>query len=101
MWLILRYVILDLQDRVLPNLELSRKEDKYTLKIKQKNPIPKESGFFVLYAPVAQLAEASDLNPVQVSVRIRWGVQKRRCSYRTLKKAKWLWPSGVMAATLI
>ena len=31
----------------------------------------------MFYAPVAQLAEATDLNPVQVSVQIRWGVHKK------------------------
>lgn len=34
-----------------------------------------------------------------VSVRVRPGSQKEKVSYRTLKKAKCLRPSGVMAAT--
>ena len=57
---------------VLPNLELSHKKDNIT---KESNPIPKELGF-LFYVPVAQMAEASVLNTVKVSVQIRWGIQK-------------------------
>ena len=48
MWLILRYVILDLQDRVLPNLELSHKKIEYTLKYIK--PDSKRIGFFYYMA---------------------------------------------------
>ena len=52
MWLILRYVILDLQDRVLPNLELSRKEERIYSKIYQTRF--QKNRVFLLYGSVAK-----------------------------------------------